>query len=205
MTNGVHHMKTTLLSAPSVLTALAVLALASCSSDNSNTAALIDGSDGLSNFDIVGDANWAAGDGAIEATMGSGASFLVTKESYDNFRLRAEFWVSEDANSGIYMRCQDVAGITDRNCYEANIYDQRPDPSFGTGGIVHIAPVAEPYPKAGGQWNTYEITVDGPRMVVTLNGQQTVDASDQQFSAGPVALQWAAGTVRFRSLEIEPL
>lgn len=201
MTHGVIHMKATLL------TALAALTLAACSGDNSSNGAmtLIDGSDGLSNFNIVGDANWAAGDGTIEATMGSGASFLVTKESYDNFRLRTEFWVSNDANSGIYMRCQDVAAITDRSCYEANIFDNRPDPTFGTGGVVHIAPVAEPYPKAGGQWNTYEITVDGPRIVVTLNGQQTVDTTDQQFAAGPVALQWAAGTVRFRSLEIEPL
>ena len=29
--------------------------------------------------------------------------------------------------------------MTDRTCYEANIFDQRPDPSFGTGAIVHLA------------------------------------------------------------------
>lgn len=166
---------------------------------------LIDGSAGLDNFEVVGEANWNAADGAIQATAGPGTSFLLTKQSFSNFVLRIEFWVSDDANSGIYMRCQDPAGITDRNCYEANIYDQRPDLSFGTGGIVHVGAVAQPYPKAGGKWNTYEITLDGEHLMVTLNGEQTVDTTDTQFSAGPIGLQWARGTVRFRKMQILPL
>ncbi len=166
---------------------------------------LIDGSNGLENFDIVGEANWNATNGAIQATEGPGTSFLLTKESYSNFALKIEFWVSDDANSGIYMRCQDIAAITDRSCYEANIYDQRPDLSFGTGGVVHIGAVSEPYPKAGGQWNTYEIKLDGEHIMVTLNGVQTVHIMDSQFAAGPIGLQWARGTVRFRSMQIQPL
>lgn len=166
---------------------------------------LIDGVNGLENFNVVGTANWSATDGTIQATEGPGAAFLVTKESYDDFELRVEFWVSDDANSGIYMRCQDAATITDRTCYEANIFDQRPDLTFGTGGIVHIAPVAEPFPKAGGKWNTYEITVDGAHLMVTLNGVKTADVEDTQFASGPIALQWARGTVRFRNVQIRPL
>lgn len=166
---------------------------------------LIDGSAGMDNFEIVGAANWSAADGAIQATEGPGTSFLLTKESYSNFVLRIEFWVSDDANSGIYMRCQDPAAITDRSCYEANIYDQRPDLSFGTGGIVHVGPVAEPYPKAGGKWNTYEITLNDEHLMVSLNGEQTVHITDTQFAAGPIGLQWARGTVRFRSMQIMPL
>lgn len=166
---------------------------------------LIDGSMGMENFTIVGEANWSAADGAIQATEGSGTSFLLTKESYSNFVLIIEFWVSDDANSGIYMRCQDIAAITDRSCYEANIYDQRPDLSFGTGGIVHIGPVSEPYPKAGGKWNTYEIMLSDEHLMVTLNGEQTVHIMDTQFAEGPIGLQWARGTVRFRNMRIMPL
>ncbi len=166
---------------------------------------LIDGANGMDNFTVVGDANWSATDGTIQATEGSGASFLLTKESYSNFLLTVEFFVSEDANSGVYMRCQDPAAITDRSCYEANIFDQRPDLTFGTGGIVHIAPVAEPFPKAGGQWNTYQITMDGEHMTVVLNGVQTVHAMDGQFASGPIALQWARGVVRFRNVSIKPM
>ena len=166
---------------------------------------LIDGVNGMENFNVVGAANWSAIDGTIQATEGPGAAFLVTKESYGDFELRVEFWVSDDANSGIYMRCQDAATITDRSCYEANIFDQRPDLTFGTGGIVHIAPVAEPFPKAGGQWNIYEITVDGSHLMVTLNGEKTADVEDTQFASGPIALQWARGIVRFRNVQIRPL
>jgi len=166
---------------------------------------LIDGASGLENFTIVGSANWSASNGALQATEGPGTSFLVTKNSYANFQLHIEFWVSDDANSGIYMRCQDISGITDRNCYEANIYDQRADLSFGTGGIVHVGPVAEPFPKVGGQWNTYDITLNGSTLAVILNGEETVGVTDEQFAQGPIALQWARGTVRFRNMRIMPL
>ena len=166
---------------------------------------LIDGASGLENFTIVGSANWSASNGALQATEGRGTSFLVTKNSYANFQLQIEFWVSDDANSGIYMRCQDISGITDRNCYEANIYDQRADLSFGTGGIVHVGPVAEPFPKVGGQWNTYDITLNGSTLAVILNGEETVRVTDEQFAQGPIALQWARGTVRFRNMRIMPL
>ena len=33
------------------------------------------------------------------------ASYLVSKQSFKDFELRAEFWVSDDANSGIFIRC----------------------------------------------------------------------------------------------------
>ena len=55
---------------------------------------------------------------------------------------------------------------------------------------------------AGGQWNSYEITARGNRMVVVLNGTQVVDTTDDQFASGPIALQYGAGTVRFRNVRI---
>ena len=166
---------------------------------------LIDGTEGLDNFDIVGDANWSAQQNAIQATEGSGASWLLSKQSYSDFVLRVEFWASDDANSGIYMRCQDRSRITDRNCYEANVFDQRPDPAYGTGGIVHIAPVDEPRPKAGDKWNIYKLTVRGDHLVVELNGVKTADVRDSQFAAGPFGLQWGRGKLRFRKVEIMPM
>ena len=167
---------------------------------------LIDGETGLDNWIRVGDANWRAVDGAIQADKKTdkAASFLVTKNSYTNFHIRAEFWASDDANSGIYMRCQDVKNITDKTCYEANIFDQRPDPKYGTGAIVHISPVS-PMPKAGGKWNTYEITVNGEHLTVNLNGVVTANVQDKQFASGPIALQFAAGVIKFRKVQISPI
>lgn len=118
---------------------------------------LFDGTS-LDQWDRVGSANWRLANGAVEADSGNKATgFLVSKQSYGNFELRVEFWTSNDANSGIYMRCADRNKITDRSCYEANIFDQRPDPSYGTGAIVHRA-VVNPMPKAGGSGTSTRFT-----------------------------------------------
>lgn len=166
---------------------------------------LIDGTDGMENFNIIGDADWSAEYNAIQATEGSGASWLVSKNSYSDFSLRVEFWASSDSNSGIYMRCENANQITDRSCYEANVFDQRGDPSFGTGAIVHIAPVDEPRPTAGNKWNVFVITLDGDHLVVELNGKRTVDVHDDLLSSGPIALQWGRGALRFRKVVIKEL
>ena len=166
---------------------------------------LIDGTDGLENFNMVGDANWAGEFSSIRATEGTGASWLVTKEAYGDFVIRIEFWASDDANSGIYMRCQNPERITDRDCYEANIYDQRPDPSYGTGGIVHRASVSEPLPTAGDKWNVQKITAYGDRLKVELNNEVTADVTDSELGEGVIGLQWAAGELRFRKVEIAML
>ena len=188
-----------------------VLVALGCSSQpygdtGANWVTLLDGTTGLDNWIRVGDANWRAVDGTIQADQKTDKanSFLVTKNSYTDFRIRAEFWVSDDANSGIYMRCADIKNLTDRTCYEANIFDQRPDPTFGTGSIVHLSPVS-PMPKAGGKWNTYDVTVKGSRVTVRLNGVVTADIQDSKLTSGPIALQYAAGVVKFRKVQITPL
>ena len=166
---------------------------------------LISGTEGMDNFTVVGDANWSTDASSVWADEGSGASWLVTRDSYGDFVLHVEFWASHDANSGIYLRCQDRDNITDRNCYEANIFDQRPDPSFGTGAIVHIASVDEPRLTVGDRWNVYHITLRGDHLVVQLNNETTVDVRDSQFAEGPIALQWGRGTIRFRNVWVAPL
>jgi len=168
---------------------------------------LIDGGKGLDNFDSVGSSNWAVVDGAIQADKKAGKEngFLVSKNAYKDFQLRVEFWATDDANSGIFMRCQNPKVITDKSCYEANIFDQRKDPSYGTGGIVHFAKIIGPMQKAGGKWNTYEITAKGPNIVVVLNGVKTSELTHTDFASGPIALQHGAGVIKFRKVEIKPL
>jgi hypothetical protein len=167
---------------------------------------LLDGPNGLDSWDRLGEANWRVVDGVVQADKKAGKEngFLVSKKPYKDFMVRIEFWASDDANSGIFMRCQDAKKITDRTCYEANIYDQRPDPSYGTGAIVNFAKVS-PMPKAGGKWNTFEITAKGPQLTVTLNGAKTVELKDSSFATGPIALQYGTGIVKFRKVQIKPL
>jgi hypothetical protein len=133
------------------------------------------------------------------------AAYLVSKQSFKDFEIRAEFWVSDDANSGIFIRNTDPKKISSKTGYEVNIFDHRPDPSMGTGGIVPFAKTLVPI-KAGGKWNTYEIVAKGPKFWATLNGTKTVDgAENADHKEGPIALQFGVGTVKFRKVQIKPL
>jgi hypothetical protein len=152
----------------------------------------------------VGDANWALKDGVVQADKGA-ISFLVSRETYGDVQIRAEVWVSDDANSGIFIRCTNPLVITAANAYEVNIFDTRPDPSYGTGAIVNVAKVS-PMPKAGGRWNVMEITARGDRFTVAFNGVRTVDnAQDATHAHGRIALQYGAGVVKFRKVEVRPI
>ncbi len=160
----------------------------------------------IGDWNRVGESNWRAEDGLIVADKRSGKDFayLVSRNAYKDFVLQVEFWASDDANSGIFIRCSDAGNITDRTCYEANIFDGRKDQTYGTGGITHFAEV-NPMPKAGGKWNTYEITAKGRHVTVVLNGQKTTELRNGLFAEGPVALQHAAGTIKVRKIAIKPL
>ncbi len=160
----------------------------------------------LDGWDQVGESNWRVEDGAIvvDKMAGKDAGYLVSKKPYKNFTVRVEFMSSDDANSGIYFRCLDPKKITDRTCYEANIFDQRQDPSYGTGAITRYIEV-NPMPKAAGKWNTYEVTAKGRDITVVLNGQTTATLRNGMFDEGPVALQHGAGAIKFRKVEIKPL
>ena len=161
----------------------------------------------MGEWDQVGKANWAMKDGAVVADKlleGKDPAYLVTKNSYKDFQIRAEFWTDEEANSGVFIRCDLANKIDAKICYEVNIYDKRPDPSYGTGAIVNVAKV-DPMPKAAGKWNTYEVTVNGRDITVVLNGQTTAKLRNGMFDEGPIVLQHGAGAIKFRKVEVKPL
>src|SRR3954451_10453895 len=174
---------------------------------------LLDGKS-IDSFNKVGDANWRIEDGAVVADKGNG--FLVTKEKYGDFQLRAEFWVGPDANSGIFIRATDPEKITATNAYEVNIWDDRPEKDYATGAIVGVAKV-DPMPKSVGQWNVYEITAKGDTFTIVLNGKKTVEGKDNKHAKGAIALQHGLGNkdaagvandkgvIKFRKVEIKAL
>jgi len=189
--------------------AFTVFGCATTSSD-SGWITLIDGGKGLENWNRIGDANWRAEAGAIVADKGKGGH-LVSKNSYRNFQIRAEFWADHTTNSGIFIRASDPTKIGADSAYEVNVYDQRPEPSYGTGAIVNIAKVS-PMPKAGGKWNTFLITANGTNLIVELNGFQTVNISDSKFASGPFSLQFGngpkdapGGAIKWRKVQVRPL
>ena len=187
-----------------------VLVLASCATAPSGGLGwqtVLEGGN-MSEFNAIGTANWRVVDGSVQADKGSG--FLVSKQSFDDFEMRVEFWADADANSGIFIRMQDTINVTAGNSYEVNIFDKRPGQEYATGAIVDVAKIAT-VPKAGGQWNVFEITAKGGRLTVKLNGAQTVSVEDNKHARGPFALQYApgvvkdSGTIKFRKVQVRPL
>ena len=186
-----------------VLLGLAAAALATPALGKARFRPLFNGRD-LDGWTPVGDANWTVEGGVLSADRG-GMSFLVSKDSFRDFDLRAEIWVSDDANSGIFIRCADRTQITPATAYEVNVFDQRPDPTYGTGAIVNIAKVS-PMPRAGGRWSLMEVRARGDAFTVVFNGRKTVDAvRDSAHAEGPIALQYGAGVVKFRAVEVRPV
>ena len=170
-------------------------------SGQSDFKTILDGTS-LKGWDVVGNANWSVADGAVQASMGTG--FLVTPQSYTDFQITADFWVSDDANSGVFIRCSDPKTINAMNAYEVNIFDKRPDQAYRTGAIVDVAKPLSVI-NTGGKWNTIDITARGPRMTVLINGQKMVDVQDNKHARGPIALQYGAGTVKFKNVRLKTL
>lgn len=201
------------LSAIAAALAVVVLTAFGCASTPSDDGwiTLLDGTNPatLNNWNRIGDANWRVESGAVVADKGKGGH-LVSKNSYRNFQIRAEFWADHNTNSGIFMRAADPNKIGTDNAYEVNIYDQAPRPEFGTGSIVNVARVVPIY-KAGGKWNTYVITAKDTHITAVLNGVETITMYDSKFASGPLALQFAnrgkepGGAIKWRKVQIKPL
>ena len=162
---------------------------------------LFNGKD-LSNWDVTGNANWKVVNGYIEADMPRG--FLLTKESYTDFEMRAEIWATPDSNGGILFRITDPKNPGIENGYELNINDKRADQTGRTGSIVNIAkPIVQV--DTPNRWMPIEITMKGSHMTAKVDGKLTAEADDAKYKSGPVSLQAAGGLVRYRNVQIREI
>ena len=95
----------------------------------------------LQNWTLFGDAVWQFGPSGATARGGSSVAYLVSPQQYDDFRLQVDFWVEDETNSGVFIRCEPPKDITDLNparCLEINIWDNHPNQAFRTGSIVTL-------------------------------------------------------------------
>lgn len=183
------------------------LSLHSCAKINTAHSLRVE-LDNVESWRTLGDIAWRHDADGFEAGPSDGTGFLVSNDTFTDFRLSVEFWIADDTNSGIFIRCPNpnvVADLTPLNCYEVNIWDNHPNQSFRTGSIVTRAEPAVRVDSVG-HWNTYRIEMRGSTLTVTLNGQQTALLVDDSLQSGYLALQYAkGGLLRFRKLMIEPL
>ena len=131
--------------------------------------------DGAVGWKTLKDGTWSAtptGRWLTVRAADKGAGFLVTPASYRDFQITLEFWVTDDANSGVFLRCSNPKLIDQTNAYEVNIFDKRPDQSYRTGGIVDVAKPTSII-QTGGKGNTYDITAKGSQLTVVLNERRS--------------------------------
>jgi len=167
------------------------------------TWAVLFGGQDLSSFNPLGDAQWNIVDDYVEAD-GYVGSWLVTKGHYTDFHLQVEFWPGGGANSGIFIRNQDPMAISATAGYEINIFDTNENADNRTGSVVnHAPPLAAIMSEQ--KWNTFEITAQGSRILVRLNGTVTADLDSDEHASGPIAFQNNGGLIRFRNILIRPL
>lgn len=148
-------------------------------------------------------ANWEAKNGVLSVSQGE-PGLLCTTSTFDNYQLKLEFRAPEKSNSGIFLRTASVVGKEDvaTKCYELNIAGA--DNPFPTGSLVMRAKAKEvPYVD---DWRSYDVTVDGAKITVLLDGAEVVSYEDPNpLGSGFIGLQLNSGLVEFRNIKLKPL
>jgi hypothetical protein len=166
---------------------------------------------------------WRIEDGCIVAgTLAEKAprnEFLATVKSYKNFVLRLDYQLEGTegfVNSGVQIRSVRIdQPPNEMRGYQADIgkgwtgsiYDE----SRRNKVIAKADPAVIDKTEKIGEWNHYEVRCDGARIVLTLNGTQTVDYTEDDASIprdGKIAVQIHGGgktIVRFRNITIDQL
>ena len=167
---------------------------------------LFNGTD-LTGWHTVGGENqWKAVAGVL--TNARGGANLVTNATYGDFKLHLEFRYPKDGNSGVYLRGR----------YEAQVEDSvvtvgSAEATGGLGAIYGFLMPNQNAAKGAGEWQTYDITLVGRTVTVTLNGRDVIcrttipgitgGALDSNEGApGPIMLQGDHGPVEYRNLTI---
>ena len=157
---------------------------------------------------------WRVADGAIEnvtpktdfAAYGEFAN-LRSDAEFGDHRLHIEFRVAAGGNSGIYLQGRYEAQVVDR--------DSRMQGINGPGAIFgRIAP-ARNAGRAGGEWQTYDLTLVDRHVTVVLNGEKVIDnaplagctggaLTSDVTAPGPVFLQGDHTAVSYRDIVVTP-
>jgi hypothetical protein len=147
---------------------------------------LFDGKD-LNGWKHIGPGGMTVEDGVIRTHGGMGLLYWAGNK-FSDCTIRIVYKMrDENDNSGVFIRIpeepKDVWMPVNKG-YEVQI-DNHPERSNEdeyhiTGTLYSLTkPLAKPG-KPGPAWNTMEITLDGPRTIVTVNGEKVTDYTEGQ-------------------------
>ncbi|HEX5734011.1 MAG TPA: DUF1080 domain-containing protein [Blastocatellia bacterium] len=170
-----------------------------------NPMRLLNGTDLKGWHHAEGDNQWKMVKGVLTNVKAGGN--LVTDQTFNDFKLHAEFRYPKGGNSGIYLRGR----------YEVQIEDSagREPESIHLGGIYGFLAPNEDAAKNAGEWQSFDVTLVGRLVTVVLNGKTIIcnqeipgitgGAIDSNERApGPLFLQGDHGPVEFRNIILTP-
>lgn len=140
----------------------------------------------LENWSIEGDSGrYRAENGVLSFLAQGGGGHLFTTEDFQDFRLRLDFRTAQMANSGLFLRAaRDGSNPAFSGC-EVQILDDfnwesvsgsKLKPWQFSGSLYGAVPPGDRNAlHALGEWNTYEVLYQGPRLAVALNGHTLYD------------------------------
>lgn len=133
---------------------------------------------------------------------------LRTEAVYEDFWLHIEFLVEKQRNSGVYLRGMYEAQVVDR--------DSRMQGIQGVGAIFGMIEPSHNAGNAGGEWQTYDLTLVNRHVTVVLNGEKVIDnqpvagpTGGAVFTnpalPGPIYLQGDHTNVSYRDIYLAPV
>ncbi len=145
--------------------------------------------------------DWRVEDGAIVVTQGD-VGLLRTTTQFDNYVLKVDFRSAKGTNSGVFLRTSPSPKDPATDCYELNIADS--DNPFPTCSLVKRKKAEGNFDSD--QWQSFEVALNGPHVVVKLDGKQVLDYTDKKLlGRGFIGLQHNSGEVQFRNIKLKPL
>jgi hypothetical protein len=125
--------------------------------------------------------NYEVVDGAIRCKPGKGGN-LYTENEYGDFIVRLEFKLSPGGNNGLAIRYPGKGNPAYNGMTELQVLDtEHPryksiDPRQAHGSVYGVVAAQRGYLRPTGEWNFQEVTVQGSKIKVELNGTVILDA-----------------------------
>jgi len=125
--------------------------------------------------------NYSVDHGAIQCMKGKGGTIYVNDE-LDDFSARIEFKLPPGGNNGLAIRYPGSGDTAYVGMCELQVLDDsakkyaKLHPAQYHGSAYGMAPAARGYQRPVGEWNFQEVTVNGSRIKVELNGTLILNA-----------------------------
>jgi hypothetical protein len=151
---------------------------------------------------------YLAENGVMTCKQRGGGNVFTVKE-FGDFVFRFEFKLEPGGNNGVSVRGHEIQILDDDAPKHKNL-----KPCQYHGSIYCLVPARRGHTKSTGQWNTEEITCQGSRWKVTVNGAVVVDVDLAQVpgaealakrAQGPLGFKGHGSRVEFRNLRVREL